>query len=168
MAVAALYVDLAGPYPALGVDCWDEARDARLYVGPSRVIAHPPCGPWGRLSAFSHGHGKDCGPIAVDQVRRFGGVLEHPAHSKLWQACGLPQPGELWPDQFGGWSVQLYQSEHGHPCPKLTWLYCVGVQPCPLRHGWGSGAGRVDRQSSKVRHFTPTDLARKLVTWVEG
>jgi len=166
--IAALYVDLAGPYPSLGVDCWDAARDARRYSGPHRVIAHPPCGPWGRLRSFCKGDGKDCGPIAVQQVRQFGGVLEHPAYAKLWDACALPRPGELWPDEFGGWTVQLYQSAHGHGAPKLTWLYCVGVKPCPLVHGWGVAITRVDRQHSRVRHFTPPDLAAKLVQWVQA
>lgn len=167
MNIAALYVDPRGPYPALGVDCWDEQRDARLYSGPSRVIAHPPCGPWGNLSAFSHGAGKDCGPIAVDQVRRFGGVLEHPAHSKLWKVCGLPPPFDLFGDGYG-FTIQLYQGAHGHSCPKLTWLYAVGLKPCPLRHGWGEQRGRVELQSSNVRHFTPVQLAAALVAWVQS
>ena len=42
--VAALYVEKGGVYYGLpGVDPWDEERDARLYDGPWRVVAHPPC-----------------------------------------------------------------------------------------------------------------------------
>lgn len=55
--VAALYVEgpPRGPYPKLlGPEyCWDEARDARTYAGPWSVIAHPPCGPWGKLAFCS-------------------------------------------------------------------------------------------------------------------
>lgn len=167
MKVAALYVDLRGPYPALGgVDCYDLARDARLYAGPHKVIAHPPCGPWSRLSGLSHGAHKDCGPIAVDQVRRFGGVLEHPQSSKLWKHSSLPLPGDLFGDEFGGRSVEISQGEYGHVAPKLTWLYFVGVGPCPLRRGWGHQKGRVELQHSSVRHYTPPELAARLVEWI--
>lgn len=67
--VAALYVDPRGPYPKmLGVECWDEARDARTYAGPHPVVAHPPCGPWGRLRHLYRGGEGDatCGPAAVE------------------------------------------------------------------------------------------------------
>jgi len=34
--IAALYIHPKGPYPALGLDCWDESRDAT--VGPRVVV----------------------------------------------------------------------------------------------------------------------------------
>ena len=86
---AALYVDPKGPYPALGLDCWDATRDATQYAGPNRVIAHPPCGPWSRLKAFCGPEllaQKSLGLVAVEQVRRWGGVLEHPAGSEIGRA----------------------------------------------------------------------------------
>jgi hypothetical protein len=133
--VAALYIDARGPYPGIGVDCWSwEAtrqawlsdRDARSYAGPWPVVAHPPCGPWGRLRHLSKGAGRDCGPRAVEQVRTFGGVLEHPEGSKLWEACGLPRPGEE-RDAHGGYTVEVAQVDWGHVARKRTWLYLVGV-----------------------------------------
>ena len=127
--VAALYVDPRGPYPSMpSVDCWDEARDARLYAGPHPVVAHPPCGPWSRLRRFCTRQPADCAPIAVAQVRCWGGVLEHPASSTLWRECGLPLPGGL-PDEFGGWSIEVDQVAWGHRAREKTWLYVVGVGP---------------------------------------
>ena len=89
--VAALYVDpIRGPYRALpGVERWGWAdvhqaglwdRDATAYDGPHPVIAHPPCGPWGLFAwRYKGGEGaKNCAIRAVQQVRRWGGVLEHP------------------------------------------------------------------------------------------
>jgi hypothetical protein len=119
-----------------GVECWDEQRDARLYAGPHPVVAHPPCGPWSRLRFFCRHQPKDCAPIAVEQVRRWGGVLEHPQSSQLWPHCDLPLPGGL-PDAYGGWSVELDQVSWGHRARKTTWLYVVGVGPgsVELRRG---------------------------------
>ena len=127
--VAALYVDpIRGPYPSIpGVDCWGEERDATTYAGPWPVVAHPPCGHWGRYHHRCHDDGHT-GPIAVDQVRRFGGVLEHPRDSKLWRACRMPLPGWL-PDAWGGYTVEVFQHDWGHRALKPTWLYIVGVPP---------------------------------------
>ena len=126
LTVAALYIDAKGIYPKLpGVECWDESRDARKYDGPHPVVAHPPCGPWGPMVRWSSGAGKDCGPIAVEQVRKFGGVLEQPAGSKLWSECALPRP--FTEGDGHGFSLSVEQVSWGHVCRKPTWLYLVGV-----------------------------------------
>lgn len=188
------------------VDCWDATRDARLYAGPHPVVAHPPCKHWGRLKHLAHvqcsneaceWHGKqpdsprslqcprcrsilvsdaDCAPRAVEQVRAFGGVLEHPAGSLLWEACELPVPfrtyadcqggsisesvdecGDPLLDSFGGYTIELDQVEWGHVARKRTWLYLVGVPrealeapPFPGREPthWVSGGRRHDRKGS--------------------
>jgi hypothetical protein len=132
--VAALYIDPRGPYPKMpGVECWDETRDARLYAGPHPVVAHPPCGPWGKLSHFSK-QDPSTGPNAVFSVRRWGGVLEHPEFSKLWKACGLPRPGEP-SDAYGGFTVVVDQCAYGHCTRKRTWVYIVGASAPELRTG---------------------------------
>lgn len=133
---AALYVDPRGPYPGLVEDWWDERRDARTYAGPLPVVAHPPCGPWSRLRFFCKHQPKDCAPIALEQVRRRGGVLEHPQSSLLWREFRLPLPGGL-PDEHGGWAVEIDQVSWGHKATKRTWLYVVGVGPgsVALRRG---------------------------------
>lgn len=156
--VAALYVDTRGPYPAMAaVECWDSIRDARLYSGPHPVVAHPPCGPWGRLRHLYKGTEHDCALRAVEQVRSCGGVLEHPAGSLLWRECGLPEPGILF-DEWGGYSVEVCQVSWGHVARKRTWLYVVGIEPALVRatclHGgepthWISG-GR-GREGKKLR-----------------
>lgn len=56
----------------------------------------------------------------------MGGVLEHPAHSRLWPTMCLPQPGELL-DAFGGYTLEVDQCAWGHVARKRTWLYVVGV-----------------------------------------
>lgn len=125
--VAALYVEVGGPYFRMrDVDAWDRERDARTYAGPLPVVAHPPCGPWGELRHLYKGDEHDCAPLAVEVVRRWGGVLEHPARSKLWEALALPEPCDE-PDEHGGFTVEVDQVSWGHVARKRTRLYLVGV-----------------------------------------
>lgn len=170
--VAALYVDVErGPYPALGLDCWGEDRDARLYPGPGPVIAHPPCGPWGALKGLCRLQDRSLGPVAVEQVRMWGGVLEHPAHSSLWAYCKMPQPGGF-PDVHGGWTLAVDQCWWGHPARKQTWLYFVGIlpervilpteRPGPVAVIDSRRRGVVHVPKSQ-RHLTPPAFARWLV-----
>jgi hypothetical protein len=128
--VAVLFARKDSHYKALPVcDVWDIDRDARNWPGGAPVIAHPPCRAWGKLSYFAKPRSdeKDLAIFAVKQVRRFGGVLEHPKDSKLWGAAGLPRPGHK--DEFGGWTLPITQHWFGHRAEKKTWLYIVGVRP---------------------------------------
>lgn len=152
MTVAALYVDRLGPYPKLlGPEfCWDEARDAKTYAGPWPVVAHPPCGPWGRLRFLCKFQDASCGPRAVEHVRAWGGVLEHPADSALWRHCRMPRPGEL-PDEFGGRTYRVDQCAWGHSCRKPTWLYVVGVEPRQVLAGLRTGGTPTHRVTSGPR-----------------
>lgn len=124
--VVALYVDPRGPYPGLVADWYDAARDARRYDGPLPVVAHPPCGPWGRLRHLSRKDSPRLAIHAVEQVQRWGGVLEHPADSQLWAYCDLPRVRAP-ADEHGGFTVEVCQVEWGHVARKRTWLYVVGV-----------------------------------------
>lgn len=189
MRVAALYVDTArGPYPRIaGVDCFGWAdrsgsqldvfartSDAREYAGPHPVVAHPPCGPWGRFWwNYKGGEGaRDCAIRAVEQVRQFGGVLEHPSRSRLFDVLGLPAPGEGL-DHHGGRTLEIQQVDWGHPCRKPTWLYIVGATSIPDLPEAGTPTHVMVRLLSngddrpelpkKLRHLTPPRLARWLV-----
>ena len=127
--IAALYIDETGPYAGRpGVDAWTIDRDARLYDGPHPVVAHPPCTGYGQLraSVAPDPERDSCAPRAVEQVRRWGGVLEHPRGSQLWPLLGLPRPGEP-PDEHGGYTLACRQCDWGHACTKPTWIYVVGV-----------------------------------------
>jgi hypothetical protein len=133
--IAALFVMSNGVYSNLpDVDLWDERRDARLYPGRHRVIAHPPCERWGRYwhgsprkpHQYQLGDDGGCFAAALKAVRQWGGVLEHPAYSHAWDAFDLPRPvaGQ-------GWSTTLFDQEmvchveqghYGHMARKATWL----------------------------------------------
>jgi hypothetical protein len=145
--ITALFVQHGGCYFGLdGVDPWDEERDARLYAGPHPVVAHPPCSRWCRLAGlvearWGHKKGDDAGCFAsaLACVRKWGGVLEHPAFSDAWVAHGLTPPltGAGWQvaDFQGGWTCYVEQGRYGHRAKKATWLYAHGVQLPSMR--WG-------------------------------
>jgi hypothetical protein len=131
--VAALFVRRDSIYKEMpGVDAWDAERDARTWAGSCPVVAHPPCRAWGTLRALAkprHDE-KELAVWAVAQVRKFGGVLEHPKRSTLWPHCGLPAIGEK--DKFGGWTLPIFQSSFGHRAEKATLLYIVGCAPAQI------------------------------------
>ena len=193
MSVNVLYCDPSrGPYVELvGAErCWGIDRDARLYEGPDPGVFHPPCAGWGRMrsSHFKYNPmAKEltaCGPRAVEQVRQFGGVLEHPDGSALWKECALPRPDEGF-DAFGGFTVAVRQVDWGHQCPKPTWLYVVpravdgatfkrGLQKLiASRHGTGipthcmvGKRGRGNNRPElpkRLRHVTPPEFAELLI-----
>ncbi len=152
--IAALYVERDGIYAGLaGVDPWDETRDARTYAGPHPVVAHPPCQRWGRFwhgstrkpHQYKLGADNGCFAAALAAVRRFGGVLEHPAHSHAWAHFNLNRPpaeGGWVPADFeGGWTCHVEQGFYGHMSRKATWLYARAIDLPELR--WGRGEQRL-------------------------
>lgn len=153
--IAALYVETDGCYFGLSdVDPWDEARDARTYAGPHPVVAHPPCQRWGRFwhgstrkpHQFKLGDDGGCFAAALASVRRWGGVLEHPADSHAWTHFGLRRPvrfdGWRQADDYG-WTCYVEQGHYGHMSRKPTWLYAV-LPPGPLPAlNWTRGAQRL-------------------------
>jgi hypothetical protein len=137
--IAALFVQTGGVYFGLpDVDPWDEARDARLYVGPWPVVAHPPCARWSTLAYVNRarygiqiGDDDGCFASALDSVRRWGGVLEHPRNSVAFATFGLPRPvrGAWVGSRADGWVTEVAQRNYGHRANKFTWLYAFAVDP---------------------------------------
>ncbi len=151
--IAALFVATGGCYFGLPeVDPWDKSRDARAYVGPHSVVAHPPCERWGAYwsggpSARERkvkGADGGCFASALVAVRRWGGVLEHPAGSAAWAEFGLLAPprhgGWVVADSHGGWTCCVEQGNYGHEARKATWLYACNVELPTLRWGTSEAA----------------------------
>lgn len=175
MTVAALYVDAEGVYSGLdGVEVWGVERDARLYFGPHPVVAHPPCLHWSLMSLCRPEivRREDGGRFgsALDSVRRFGGVLEHPAYSEAWEAFALPYASRYgWTQSLDdpGYATEIDQARYGHPCNKRAWLYYVGPNPPALRWGDAPFTGRKVHDDGgggrDARSRTPPELAEALV-----
>ena len=136
--IVALYVQSGGCYYGLpDVDPWDEVRDARKYNGPHPVVAHPPCQLWGSLAAVNYarwggehnrpGNDNGCFASALNAVKKWGGVLEHPAHTRAFAAHGIAAPTSIgWQRTFDGWVCEVWQSAYGHKANKATWLFYNG------------------------------------------
>ena len=144
------------------VDIWDVSRDARLYAGPYPVVAHPPCNLWSKFAKINYarwggahnrpGNDGGCFKFALECVRQWGGVLEHPAYSTAWSHFKLPVPKqEGWlrstesPDEY---VCEVWQSAYGHKARKRTWLFYSGLRrPSELdwtRHEGTHQIGRFD------------------------
>lgn len=178
--IAALYVETNGVYFGLDdVDPWDEHRDARLYDGPWPVVAHPPCARWslmGLCRGYYDGEDGGCFEHALNTVRTFGGVLEHPAHTLAWRTFGLATPAASgWTRSLTdpGWTCAVDQRHYGHQANKPTWLYYIGETPPDLRWGraprgdrtvgraWGGGREHLRSRSPIAFRDALIDMARR-------
>jgi hypothetical protein len=166
--IAALYVETNGVYfGRTDVDPWDESRDARQYAGPWPVVAHPPCQRWGSLAIANFarwggehnrpGNDGGCFLAALIAVRKWGGVLEHPAKTRAWKFFGLTRPSSSggWSPCDCGWVCEVWQSVYGHKANKATWLYyCGEAKPVELdwRHLIGTHQCGFHDQRGKSRN----------------
>jgi hypothetical protein len=163
MTVAILFARADSIYKTLAdCDVWDADRDALKWQGGSPVVAHPPCRAWGRLRHFAKPRAgeRSLSLWAVDMVRRWGGVLEHPASSLLWKEKPLPGPGNI--DEWGGWTLPVLQMWWGHRAEKRTWLYVCGVEPSripeiPLKLGAAECVIRLDKRRRDGTHIRKGD-----------
>lgn len=133
MTIAVLFARADSIYKTMPeCDVYDIERDARTWPGGCPVVAHPPCRAWGRLRTFAKPHKGErlLATWSVRQVRKYGGVLEHPATSLLWCRAGLPEQGRR--DKYGGWTIGIHQNQWGHRAQKATLLYIVGCEPCDI------------------------------------
>jgi len=169
-------------YKTMGLDCWDIVRDARKWPGGNPIIAHPPCRAWGQLSHFAKPRDgeKELAIYSIHQIRKYGGILEHPRASKLWKEMSLPTGNEV--DEYGGYSLCINQSWWGHRAEKKTLLYIVGcpkndlpdipinfdLPPCVINSSKRKGEpGYRPEVSRYEREATPIDLAKWLVQVAE-
>jgi len=173
--IAALFVEEDGVYSNLeGVDPWPLSRDARKYLGPFPVVAHPPCQLWGALAAVNYarwggehnrpGNDGGCFESALNSVRAFGGVLEHPAKTRAWEAYGLHKPKSMGWNHVDDdeWVCEVWQSAYGHRANKATWLFYKGYQP-PFQLRWQRPRGeyQVGHRDQRGKSANKPTLSKK-------
>jgi len=126
---------------------WDRVKkEQRVVEEKAKLIAHPPCQRWGRFSEGSMtkktektGDDGGCFEAALRALTLFGGVLEHPAHSKAWDHFGIPKPGKTGWSKAGPnlWVCEVEQGHYGHPARKKTWILACGPRPQAAGLIWG-------------------------------
>ena len=172
---AALFVQPYGCYSNdILVDSWPEARDARIYNGPLPVIAHPPCQLWGALAAVNYarwggehnkpGNDQGCFLSALNSVRKWGGVLEHPAKTRAWEAHGIEKPkGIGWTaTDDRGWVCEVWQSAYGHRANKATWLYYFGkLAPPELNWQRLKGTHQIGQRDQRGKAANKPTIGKK-------
>ena len=161
--IAALFVKKGGCYYGLpNVDPWDEERDARKYDGPYPIISHTPCQRWGKLWAGQplyikrtgirkiKGDDGGCFASSLANLKRVGGIIEHPWGSYAWPHFGLDIPPRTggW-RRAGGlfgehalWTCCVEQGRYGHYARKPTLLLAAGCDLPELQ--WGKSSWEPD------------------------
>jgi hypothetical protein len=83
-----------------------------------------------------------CFAAALDAVRTFGGVLEHPAFTRAFAHHGLPAPypGAWQRTTDGDWVTEVNQAAYGHRATKRTWLLYHGYA-LPPALDWSGARG---------------------------
>lgn len=115
-----------------GCDVYDADRDALKWPGGNSLVAHPPCRAWGNLRHMAKPRPgeKELAVWSINQIRKWGGVLEHPKRSQLWPYMNLPIGTQR--DKYGGFSLLVDQLWWGHRAQKATLLYVCGCEPKSL------------------------------------
>ena len=162
-SIAALFVRKENHYAALGCDCYDQDRDALNWPGGVPGIYHPPCRSWGQLAHFAKPRPgeRELALWSMKNVRRFGGVLEHPYASRLWRESGCLSFGVR--DDHCGILFPVYQSWFGHRAAKKSCLYVVGALPVFPEYAAPVSAVSVEHMGRAERERTPAALASWLV-----
>lgn len=146
-----------------GVDCYDQHRNALTFRGGVPGVYHPPCRSWAKLKGFAkpvQGE-RDLALWSMDKVRTFGGVLEHPIGSELWNETGCMSPGIR--DTHGGVLITVNQADYGHRATKATGLYLVGVPIPQTPFENVQPTNTVERMCKAERERTPLPFALFLV-----
>lgn len=111
---AVLWVSIPTVYTKFrGLELYNIERNAHTYTGPGPIIAHPPCGPWGRLKGQCFWEDESHGIKAMQLVHHYGGVVEQPVGSTLFYRHG----------RISGSIIRVNQFDYGHRTIKPTMLY---------------------------------------------
>jgi hypothetical protein len=137
------------------------------------VIAHPPCKLWSKFAKANYvqwggdhnkpGNDGGCFKFARAAVRKYGGVIEHPAGTLAWKESGISPPTDIgWQQRKSAWVCEVWQSAYGHRAAKATWLYYVGFQkPHDLNWTRFTGTHQIGKQDGRGKARNKPTLSKK-------
>lgn len=158
--ISILFTQKDSIYNQLCQDCWDKERDATTWPGGNSIIAHPPCRAWGsyKYKSLHSEKEKQLTPWAIEQANIWGGIVEHPKTSAIWEGKHA--------DLSRGFIWSIDQHWFGHDAKKPTYLYIVGIKPNELPAyplNFNATTRVIEKMSKKQREHTPEALAIWLI-----
>lgn len=152
-------------YQIPGLEVYDQDRDCRTFDGGMPVIVHPPCAQWSKMKAFSHNkpEEKNLAHFCLDQIKKYGGIFEHPKGSDVWNQLD-------WPD--GGKFIEVDQHWFGFPARKRTILFFYKCEPLsyPLNFNavqYTVCLSRSDSKNGRSNRLPEMKKSQRSVTTIE-
>lgn len=146
-------------YRLPGLDLWDKDRNAFLFTGQNKVIAHPPCQQWSRLHKFARNNPdeKQLAYFCWDVVNSNGGIFEHPAGSHFFRTVGASRSKIISVDQHW-W---------GFNCRKRTYLYFHDCEPLSFPLNFDHHQSTLSAINPRLRSIMPLAFCEWLVACVQ-
>jgi len=140
-------------YKEMGLDCYDQHRDAYTFTGSNPVITHAPCQQWSMLKAFAKPdqYQKDLAMFCLEKVISNGGIFEHPAGSSFFKFAGITP------------TLSVNQFWFGFPAQKKTLLYFSKCKPLPVPLRFEAVEKKVEQLHSSKRSVTTKQFAQWLI-----
>lgn len=148
-----LCVNKKSIYKELGMNCYDQDRNAYTLTGSEPVICHPPCQQWSRLKHFAiyNREERDLAHFCLEKIHKNGGILEHPEGSSFFKEAGIKP------------TISIDQFWFGFPARKRTYLYFHGYKPVQMPLKFDAIEKKVTQMSYKKRSDTTKELAIWLI-----
>jgi len=144
-------------YKDMGLDCYDQKRDAYNFTGNNPVITHAPCAQWSVCKPLAKvdAYQKELAFFCLEKVQSNGGIFEHPANSSFFKTAGIKP------------TISIDQSWFGFPARKPTWLFFSKCKPLPVPLRFEAIQKKVEQMWSHERSITTKDFALWMIKCIQ-
>jgi hypothetical protein len=137
---------------------FSSAEDALTYKGCFPVICHPPCAMFSKNRLFSKYNESSIllARHCYDMVNLYGGILEQPAYSIMFDYLGIKP------------TYSLDQNWFGYRARKKTWLYLKNVSLDKHPLSFDAITHNVTKTTSTMRARQPKQFCKYLINSVRN